>query len=242
MRVYGETNIGNKRPNNQDTFRTSGDSDSLVWMAVCDGMGGVNGGDVASGTAADIIEEKMNGKLKPGLTGDEIKEAMLSAVAEGNSMVFSKAVDNPELKGMGTTAVLAVIKGDKLFAAHVGDSRAYLYSSGNIRQITEDHSYVQDLVNRGEITREQAKVHPHKNIITRSLGVHSIVEIDFSEFDVSEGDVLLICTDGLSDYATEDLLMEYIEKYHETEITGALIEYALECGGNDNITVTAAYI
>lgn len=242
MRVYCKTDIGKRRSTNQDTFRYHEISEDFAWVVVCDGMGGVKGGDVASNTAAEVIEEIMNKHLKDQMSSEEIKALMLQAVNSANSSVFAKSVDSPELKGMGTTVVLAVIKDQALHIVHVGDSRAYLQTNSGLSQITEDHSFVQDLVNRGEITKEQARVHPHKNIITRSLGVHSIVEADYSTFDILSGDVLVICSDGLSDYMTEDLLSQYIANIaDQRELVDTLVAFALECGGNDNITVAAVY-
>ncbi len=241
MEIYVDTNIGSRRSTNQDTYRYNVISENLAWSVVCDGMGGVNGGDVASNTAADTIADIIQKGLSDSLSEEEIRELMVHAVNEGNSAVFSKAVDNLEFKGMGTTVVLSIVRGNRLFLVHVGDSRGYFYTDGEVRQITEDHSYVQDLVNRGEITKEEARNHPHKNIITRSLGVHSMVETDFSVFDIEPGQVLVVCSDGLSDYLTEELLAEFLSNNKQEDIINALIEYALLCGGNDNITVLALY-
>lgn len=242
MRVYCKTDIGKRRSTNQDTFRYHEISEHFAWVVVCDGMGGVKGGDVASNTAAEVIADIMDKRLTDQMSSEEIKALMVQAVNSANSCVFAKSVDSPELKGMGTTVVLAVIKNQALHIVHVGDSRAYLQTNTGLNQITEDHSFVQDLVNRGEITKEQARVHPHKNIITRSLGVHSIVEADYSEFEILGGDVLVICSDGLSDYMTEDLLAQYIANTaDQEELVDTLVTFALECGGNDNITVAAVY-
>lgn len=241
MKIYGNTNIGNRRSSNQDTYRNGEVSDTMVWSLVCDGMGGVNGGDIASVTAADTIDGLMKKQLSAQLSPAQIKEIMIHAVNEGNSAVFSKSVDMPELRGMGTTAVLAVAKDDELYIAHVGDSRAYLYDGEKCVQVTEDHSFVQDLINRGEITKEAARTHPRKNIITRSLGVHSMVETDFISYPFKKDYILLICSDGLSDYITEELLDEFMVKSEKDELVDALISYALKCGGIDNVTVTAVY-
>lgn len=241
MRVYGETNIGKKRTTNQDTFRMNQVSSSLAWTLVCDGMGGVNGGDVASSTAAEIISEILNNELNENLSHAEIKELMFYAINEANSEIFSKSVEDSLLKGMGTTVVLALSIENTMFIAHVGDSRAYIYRSDVVKQITQDHSYVQDLINRGEITEEEAKNHPHKNIITRSLGVHSIVEIDLKVVNIQEDDVFLVCSDGLSSYLEDETLIEFINTTPESQMTERLIDFALECGGSDNVTVTLTY-
>ena len=139
---------------------------------------------------------------------------------------------------MGTTAVVMVAAQGRLHVAHVGDSRAYLRSQGSLSQITMDHSYVQDLVNFGQITKEQAKNHPRRNIITRVLGVHDSVNADYAVWDFDDGDIALACTDGLTNYMDEDLLEEYINKHgHNSEaLVKELIQYTVDCGGSDNIT------
>lgn len=144
---------------------------------------------------------------------------------------------------MGTTVVLLVAAKGTLHVAHVGDSRAYLRHGGVLTQITMDHSYVQDLVNFGQITQEEARVHPKRNIITRVLGVHEQVRCDYNAWDFSPGDVALACSDGLSNYMEDELLEEYLDKYGETGniLTKELIQYAIECGGADNITAAVIY-
>lgn len=241
MKLYGKTDIGNKRRSNQDTFRNKVVDDCICWSLVCDGMGGVHGGDIASNVAADAIETFLDGKLECCADENKLEQIMVEALSEGNTAVFSRAVDEPELKGMGTTAVLAVFCNNKVYIAHVGDSRAYIYNGQESVQATTDHSFVQELVNRGEITREQARVHPRKNIITRSLGVHSMVNVDFGSFDFKDKNIMILCTDGLSDYLTEDVLTEFCQKSEDYELVDGLIAYALQCGGIDNITVTAVY-
>ena len=242
MRICGKTDIGKRRSTNQDTFQYRKISDQFAWVIVCDGMGGANGGDIASQTAAEVMTEILERELQEQMSQDEIKNLMLQAVNEANTAVFSKSVDCLELRGMGTTVVLAVIQGQTLHTVHVGDSRAYLKSTARLEQVTEDHSFVQDLVNRGEITKEQARVHPQKNIITRSLGVHSMVETDYGKHAFSAGEVLVICSDGLSDYMSEEDLAVFISRSPEPEdLVDSLISFALDCGGNDNITVAAVY-
>ena len=238
MRLFGNTDIGNRRGSNQDTYRYNTVSDDFVWSMVLDGMGGVNGGDIASNTAAQVIEDILLKELDPEMNATQIRETMEKAVKEANSAVFSKSVDFPELRGMGTTVVLAVVKGDKVHIVHVGDSRAYFVSPSCEMQITEDHSFVQNLVNHGEITREQARTHPRKNIITRSLGAHSMIECDYCQMHFPRNDILLLCSDGLSDYLVDGVLKDFVGRVSPESLCDELIAYALDCGGRDNITVT----
>jgi len=239
MRLYGNTDIGNRRGTNQDTYRYCAVTEDFAWSMVLDGMGGVNGGDIASNTAAQVIEGVLNKELTPDMNATKIRETMEKAVNEANSAVFSKSVDYPELRGMGTTVVLAVVKGDKVHIVHVGDSRAYFVSPECEMQITEDHSFVQNLVNHGEITREQARTHPRKNIITRSLGAHRMVECDYCQMNFPEDDILLLCSDGLSDYLVDGVLKDFVGRVNPESLCDELIAYALDCGGRDDITVTA---
>lgn len=239
MNIYGATDIGNRRSTNQDTYRVGQISENYAFTIVCDGMGGVNGGDVASNLAADAIKDYLEKNLNE--NENEIIPVMKKAVEAANSIVFSKASEKSEYNGMGTTVVMAVIKDKRMYVAHIGDSRLYYLEGENVAQITEDHSFVQSLVNSGEITKEQARTHPNKNIITRSLGVHSNVQPDFNAVDVNEGGVAVLCSDGLSDYLTEKILLEITKKSSEKELVNILVKYALMAGGHDNITVSAVY-
>ena len=140
---------------------------------------------------------------------------------------------------MGTTIVLMLAVGKRLHIAHVGDSRAYLKDKDGIRQLTMDHSYVQDLVNFGQITKEEARTHPRRNIITRVLGVHDNVNVDYAVWDFNAGDIAIACTDGLTNYVDEDLLEEYIDRYEGNgeALINELIQFAVDNGGSDNITI-----
>ena len=164
-------------------------------------------------------------------------------INRANEEVHRVSLERPELHGMGTTVVLLVAAKGTLHVAHVGDSRAYLRHGGVLTQITMDHSYVQDLVNFGQITQEEARVHPKRNIITRVLGVHEEVRCDYAAWDFSPGDLALACSDGLSNYMDEDLLDQYMEEYGDAGRTlpRELIQYAVQCGGSDNITAAVIF-
>ena len=239
MNIYGATDIGKRRSTNQDAFRSGEVREGYGYTIVCDGMGGVNGGEVASNIAADAIKDYLVNNLNE--NEDDIIPVMKKAIEEANSLVFGKAAEKSEYSGMGTTVVMAVIKDKKMYVAHIGDSRLYHIRGEIVAQITEDHSFVQSLVNSGEITKEQARVHPNKNIITRSLGVHSSAQPDFNTVEIEEGDIAVLCTDGLSDYLTEKILLEIMKKSSKEELVNILVKYALMAGGHDNITVSAVY-
>ena len=238
MRVDFATDTGPVRASNQDACRCGIYPGGGAWAVVCDGMGGANGGNVASSIAVEQIEEFLRSKFSQTMSQGSVKSMIINAIRRANLAIYDTAAKQPELQGMGTTAVVMVAVGGRLHVAHVGDSRAYLKGQNGIRQLTMDHSYVQDLVNFGQITKEQAKNHPRRNIITRVLGVHDSVNADYAVWDFDDGDIALACTDGLTNYMDEDLLEEYINKHgHNSEaLVKELIQYTVDCGGSDNIT------
>ena len=239
MRVDFVTDSGTVRSTNQDACRCGTFSPGSAWAVVCDGMGGAKGGNVASAIAVEQIEEQLKKKFSEKMSQGNTKSMIINAVHQANTAIYYKAKEKPELHGMGTTAVVLLASQGRLHVAHVGDSRAYLKNSGGLTQITMDHSYVQDLVNFGQITKEQARTHPRRNIITRVLGVHDMVSVDYSVWDFHAGDQALACTDGLTGYMEDSLLEEYMERYsHEGEaLAGQLLQYAINSGGADNITI-----
>ena len=158
-----------------------------------------------------------------------------------NLAVYKMAMDDPDLAGMGTTCDLVLVRGDIVHVVHVGDSRTYSIRDGKILQITEDHSLVQEMVRRGEITAEQAMKHPNKNLITRALGVSHDVHIDYIEAEFDQGDTLLICSDGLSNYVSKADMVRTVEEFDGELMIDTLVEIAKRHGGHDNITVTVIY-
>ena len=163
-------------------------------------MGGANGGEIASETAVKSIEEQILASYEEDFKSEEMKLMLSTLIFHANSAVYDMAQENESLKGMGTTIVVAIVLDNVAHIAHAGDSRAYLLHNGNIMQITTDHSMVQELIKNGDLTVEQAKVHPQKNIITRALGVNPVVEIDYEKVPLAKDDRILICTDGLTNY------------------------------------------
>ena len=239
MRVDFDTDVGAVRSSNQDSCDCGLFSPGSAWAIVCDGMGGANGGNVASAIAVETIREQILAGFNENLSKPNIKNLMVNAISRANEAVHKASLEQPELRGMGTTVVLLIATKGTLHTAHVGDSRAYLRHQGELSQITMDHSYVQDLVNFGQITKEEARVHPRRNIITRVLGVHPQVECDYDSYDFSPGDTALACTDGLTGYMEDGLLDEYLEHYGQngSALAKKLIQFAVEKGGSDNITV-----
>ncbi|MFI3324761.1 MAG: Stp1/IreP family PP2C-type Ser/Thr phosphatase [Clostridia bacterium] len=242
MKIFSNTNIGLVRNSNQDAYAFGIVSDNCCWSVVCDGMGGANGGNVASEIAVNTAQTILKEKMQESLTEDELIELSSVCISKANTNVFAKAFDEPSLKGMGTTMIVTLVNGDDICISHVGDSRVYRFSDDKVVQITQDHSYVQELVNRGEITKETARVHPHRNIITRSVGIHSTVEIDSALIKANAKDLIILCSDGLSSYLTEEDFERIIKDNEIENLCDVLIEFALKKGGADNITVSVISI
>lgn len=237
MIVDGGTNIGAVRDSNQDACECGFFSDDMVWAIVCDGMGGANGGNVASRIAVDEIQSHLLKTYKEGISDGDIKSMLINAITKANAAVYERACDDVGLQGMGTTAVVMVAGKDKLHVAHVGDSRAYLKQDNEIMQLTIDHSFVQNLIDFGQITESEARKHPKRNIITRAIGVHEQVKSDYTSVPFPTGSLAMACSDGLTTYVNEATFLKYAEKYSGKELVGKLIEYAVKAGGVDNITV-----
>ncbi len=239
MRISAKTDVGKVRPNNQDSYAAGEFQNGVTWVVVCDGMGGYRGGNIASSAAVKTISERITGSYRENMTSSSIKNLLVTSITNANFEIFDMASANEELKGMGTTVVAALITKKAIYIAHAGDSRAYLASDGKLRQITKDHSVVQELVDSGEITREQAMDHPQKNLITRALGVEEIVKVDFTVEDIKGDETLLICTDGLTNEVTEDEILRVLSEKPFEEVADTLVDMANENGGNDNITAVA---
>ena len=234
MKLAGKTDVGRVRQDNQDDYRAGELPGDAAWALVCDGMGGARGGREASQCACSVIERCFQEQYNqyPRRRGDFFEKGLLSA----NRYVFQKALREESLAGMGTTAVCALVRGGKAYLSHAGDSRAYLYRDGKLAQLTHDHSYVQELVDCGTITQEQAEHHPQKNIITRALGVDYRLEPEFTTVALQAGDVLLLCTDGLTNAVPTEQLEQLLRSGSFYDLPDVLIRTANENGGPDNIT------
>ena len=235
MQIFSKIDIGNKRNTNQDAYITAILPDSAVLAVVCDGMGGANGGDVASRTATELICEYVKNSYNSAQSNDRLLELLKNAVLSANLEIYELACKNEDLSGMGTTVVAAIIKPQTALICNVGDSRAYLIEE-DIAQITRDHSVVQSLIEKGELTAEEARVHPKKNIITRALGVEENVMPDLYEIEFGENSRLLLCTDGLSNFVKETEILNTFNNNQTKDIAEILVDKANAAGGGDNIT------
>ena len=178
MRLVAKTDVGKLREENQDDYRASIVADGCAWAVVCDGMGGANGGAAASSLAVTLVEERCRTLALAESTPQQLLEAAAEIAAAANSRVYAQACQQPALRGMGTTMVLALVANGLCTLASVGDSRVYLYREGALRQLTKDHSMVQEMVERGMISQQEADVHPQKNVITRAVGIQPQVAAD----------------------------------------------------------------
>lgn len=235
MRVFAKTDKGKVRSINQDAFAANILSGGAALAVVCDGMGGASAGDIASRTAVDIISQYVLNAYNPSMTSDDIIRLLDNAIASANLEVFTLSQKDEALSGMGTTVVAAIVRETQAVICNVGDSRAYLIND-NLCQITRDHSIVQTLVESGKISPEEARVHPEKNVITRALGVEENILTDSYVVDINENDMLLLCTDGLSNYADSESILRIVKDNALDKTTDLLINKANAGGGRDNIT------
>ena len=219
-------------------------------MAIlADGMGGYSAGEVASRIAVETCAEVLgqglrafdwdNGAERPARRGERLAQLVTDAVRRANATIFDAARSQPECAGMGTTLVVALLHHDKLVVAHVGDSRAYRMRDGQLEQITRDHSQVQDQVDAGLLTPQQARVAANRNLVTRALGIERVVEVELNQFTVKPADIYLLCSDGLSDMVQDAEIADVLNAFSGTldRAGSALITRANALGGVDNISV-----
>ena len=236
MKFYAITDIGRKRELNEDYIYTSGQPIGALpnLFIVADGMGGHKAGDYASMHTVDRFVEVIRE------LGEEhgVQDAINEAVTAANAYIYQRSRENSNLSGMGTTLVLASCIGNEAIVANIGDSRLYLVNDDAMTQITRDHSLVEEMVTLGGIDREMARNHPDKNIITRAVGVKEKVAADFFEVDLTKGDKLLLCSDGLTNMLRDEEIYQIIQNNKELEQAAkALVDAANENGGRDNIAV-----
>lgn len=239
MKIVAKTDKGLVRSSNQDAYAVGELPGEVAWAVVCDGMGGEAGGNIASALAVKVISEKITSAYNEKMRDASIKNLLDSAICAANIEVYDMAYSRPDLQGMGTTVVAVIVREKTAFIAHAGDSRAYIVSGETIQQITTDHSLVQNMVDRGEITAEQAQHHPKKNFITRAVGVEKRIDIDFSEIDLNDNETLILCTDGLSNFVTNKEMIDDIKDGQYYAFADRLVKRANKNGGGDNITVVA---
>ena len=235
MELWGVSDVGAVRKQNQDAYYVSPADARYPFAVVCDGMGGARAGNVTSSMAVEsfaaTVGEGLNGE-KP-----DVESLLRRAVEQANELVCYRAAMDESCRGMGTTLVAAVVGPERVYLVNVGDSRAYMVSHQGIRQLTRDHSVVEDLVERGEITHEEARLHPQKNLITRALGAEAQVAVDSYVTQRQEGTLILLCSDGLSNVVTDqELLFELIHGGPASEGCERLLHLALSRGAPDNVT------
>lgn len=237
MQCWGLTDQGCVRPQNQDTYQIEQlDKNSLLCI-VCDGMGGAKSGNIASTLAADVFVQEVRRSFKSGMDREKTGQMMMAAAKLANFTVYDQAQQFEEFDGMGTTLVAVLIQGKEAVLVNVGDSRAYIVSSDGIRRLTKDHSLVQMMVDRGELTPERARTYPGKNFITRAIGTEPVVDCDLFYRNVDRGDYLLLCSDGLSNMMDDqEILFEVIHGVNKQHCCRRLLEIAKNRGAPDNVT------
>lgn len=237
MKVFAGTDIGKAREKNQDYYYVSGSYDDIKLCVLADGMGGYTGGEIASNMAVNAVKNYIyNNYSKIKLETDNIINLLKDATQYANMVIYEKTRQVEELEEMGTTLEIALIIDNKLYISHIGDSRIYKIKNDKIMQITKDHSYVEKLINDGTITREQAKVHPQKNVLTKALGCTAFVEPDLIVEKIEKNDIIFICSDGLTNMLEEKEILKIIKENPESP-NKELIASANNAGGMDNITV-----
>ncbi|MDH5395581.1 MAG: Stp1/IreP family PP2C-type Ser/Thr phosphatase [Gammaproteobacteria bacterium] len=239
LEIYGITDEGLVREHNEDYISWLPES-GLVILA--DGMGGHNAGEVASELAVmsitDALEEVLTPEIQNACNMD-FKDAVHEAVIYANDEINQHAKTHPECSGMGTTVVMALFHDESVILASVGDSRIYRFSKGVLEQVTTDHSLVQEMIDNGYMSEEEALNSTNRNLITRALGIAEDVKVDVTEHKFEQGDIYLLCSDGLSDMVTDDKIFSALVKNHDNlERAGeSLVELAKQNGGHDNVSV-----
>ena len=243
MQCWGLTDPGCVRTQNQDAFQIEQLDRSTLLCVVCDGMGGAKSGNVASTLALDVFVEEVRRCWIPGMDTKETEQMLRGAVKLANFTVFDQAQQLEEFTGMGTTLVALLIQGRTVTAVNVGDSRAYIVNRNGIRRITVDHSLVEMMVQRGELTPERARTYPGKNYITRAIGTEAVVECDVFNLDVERGDSLLLCSDGLSNMMDDqEILFEVVHGVNKQQCCQRLLDIAKNRGAPDNVTGILVFI
>jgi serine/threonine protein phosphatase PrpC len=237
LKFAAGTDKGLLREINEDSCMIiPGCSSSPYAFIIADGMGGHNCGEIASRMAVEYVSEFMRSNGSK-LGRDNMQQELRSVVEQANRAVYEKSLESDEYSGMGTTLTIAVIDGETLTAAHVGDSRLYMVRDGEIRQLTEDHSYIGELLRSGSLTREEAEKHPGRNIITRAVGCSPEILVDVVSQEIMKNDIFILCTDGLTNMICDNEISGIVRENSPEEACSRLIEAANRQGGDDNITV-----
>ena len=243
LEYFSATDTGRARNNNEDSVAVD-EASHLVVLA--DGMGGYNAGEVASGMATSFIKTELGrwlAEASDNASDTDVRRAMDICVDNANRAIFNAANSNPQYAGMGTTLVVGVFRDGRLLMGHVGDSRGYRLRGGRLAQITHDHSLLQEQIDSGLITAEQAAFSANKNLVTRAVGVEDTVLLETHLHDVLPGDTYLLCSDGLSDMLDDESIAQLLQSSDAlTEVAAALVDAANDAGGKDNISVVLARV
>jgi len=237
MKTAGRTDVGRIRQVNEDRTVVLPEQNGITVSIVADGMGGHQAGDIASQMAIEAIAEQLN-RLSSDMGVEELEASVRAAIEQANERIYDVASSKEQFHGMGTTVVVTAASENALVIGHIGDSRAYKIDKEQLVQLTEDHSLVYELVRSGQITKEEAEHHPRRNVLTRALGTEPNVVVDVHHFNWTEGDMVLMCSDGLSSLVDSETLAAILRSDSDLETkVDELVEKALEAGGDDNITV-----
>lgn len=237
MQYWGVTDPGCARTQNQDAYHIEQLDKNTLLCAVCDGMGGAKSGNIASTLAVEVFVQEVKRTWQVGMDLEESDQMLRNAIKLANFTVFDQAKQFEEFSGMGTTLVAAFVHGKYATIVNIGDSRAYSVKADGVRQLTVDHSLVQMMVSRGELTQEQARSYPGKNLITRAIGTEQIQECDIFHRRLEDGECLLLCTDGLSNLVDEqEILFEIIHGIDKKSSCEQLLKIAKNRGAPDNVT------
>jgi len=243
MRIAARSDLGKVRDNNEDCLAYDA---RLGIVVLADGMGGLRAGEIASAIAVEAVMEHLSdraGERVDNGTPDDFATALREALELANRRVYALSDSKDEYAGMGTTLVVGVLRGERFIAAHVGDSRAYRFSAGELARLTADHSLVQLLVEQGILSPAEARRSPNRNIVTRAVGIEADVEVDVVEVDAGPGDVFLLCSDGLTDMIDDTTIARFCAESRRDDelahLVDRLIDAALANGGLDNVSVVA---
>ena len=237
IKAYAKSDVGKVREMNQDYYYISNSLDEIQLYILADGMGGYNGGEIASKLAVETAKNYIKNNFKDiEKDRDSIIQLLGSSMEYANMVVYEKSKENPELQGMGTTLEICLIYNNKVYIGHIGDSRIYRIRKEFIRKLTQDHSYVQKLVKEGTITKEQAAHHPQKNMLMKALGCNAFVEPDVMVKGFLKDDILVMCSDGLTNMVKTEIIYQEASKNIE-QAPKELVRIANENGGKDNVTV-----
>lgn len=234
MQIAFQTDVGMVRKHNEDSGEVFTKGEHFL-AVIADGMGGHKAGDIASQEALSVLKgawESFEGSM------DSVRDWILKVLRDANKHIFDYSQQNPETRGMGTTIVAALGTKSEITVAHIGDSRCYLYTKGELKRVTDDHSLVQELVKSGQITEDEAEIHPRRNMIMKAVGTDETVEAEVNHIVWNKGDYLLLCSDGLSDKVSFKRIQEVLDETDENvnDKVEKLITWAKEAGGEDNIT------